>query len=236
MTDEQATPAAQEETPVVPTVDTLDEPAKPNKAEQIAQDQRKRAEKAEEHAEQLEGELAKLRKDAMTGLSLTEVNAELKRLAETHNIDETFLAGLVSTVEKSTAKKIREEMEKDFSPKVERIEQERAMERREKKFDELFSKTLADNPEYESFADKEIVKLLAFNPSNAKKTLPEILESVYGKAVQGRKTIESTHASRTPEEVDVNNPTSDDWNKIENDPEARKKWAEKAEKEIRQYL
>jgi len=199
--------------------------------------QKRRAERAEDEARQLKSEIDKLRNAGMTGsMPLTEVNSELKKLSEEYGVDETFVSKLYSTVEKSTISKIKAEMEKDLSPKIEKIEQERKLEKAFGKYEELFAKTMKDMPEYDGIVNKEVIKALAFNPNNAKKTLPQLIEETYSAAIQGRKSIESTHSSREPIAPNVVNPTNEDWDKIESDPTARKAWAEQAEQQIKNYL
>lgn len=243
-------PAAKEgegntQKPQAETLETLGvQETDADKNRQIAQDQRKRAEKAEaakaeaeQRAESLQAEVTKLKSSAMSGdMPMGEVNDQLRKLAEEHNVDQSFLAKLVSTVRSATVGEIRAELEKDLSPKINSIEQERRMEKAEKKFDEVFSKTVGDMPEYKGIVNKEIIKTLAFNPANAKKTLPQIIEDAYGAAVQGRKTIETAHASKELESPNFQSPTKEDWDRIETDPKAREAWSKSAEQQIRSYL
>lgn len=220
------------------TLESLNpEPEKDQEKDEKYLGQKRRAEKAEAEAKALQEEISKLRTSSMTGsMPVAEVNDKIKKLGEEYGVDESFLTKLVSTIESSNIQKIKAELEKDYAPKLSRLEQERALEKAEKKFDDVFSKVLKDMPEYDGVVNKEVIKALAFNPANAKKTMPQILEEAYGNAIQGRKSIESTHASREPEEVNFSSPKGSDWDKIESDPVAKKKWAEETEKQIRQYL
>ncbi len=214
------------------------------KDKQIAEDQRKRAEKAEREkadaesrATQLQEEITKLKTaGAMGDKSIGQVNDEIKRLAKEHNVDETFLAGLVSTVRAATKQEIREEMEKDFSPKLAKIENERSQEKMTQKFNELYDNTLKEMPEFKGIVNKEVIKSLAFNPENAKKTLPEIMEEAYGAAVTGKKSMETSKGGREPEVPNTKSPSKEDWDKIESDPRAKEEWSKNTEAQIKQYL
>jgi len=218
------------------TLDTF-VPKEEPKSEQIAKDQRKRAEKAEAQAEALQMEIAKLKKSAMEGAKpIAELNDELKALASEFNVDETFVSKLVSTVRAATKSEIKEELEKDYTPKFAKIDYDRQVEQAEKKFEDLYSKSLSQMPEYGGLVNKDVIKTLAFNPANSKKTLPQIIEEIYGSAVKGRKSIESTHASRDPEKANIVNPKDEDWDKIENDPQTRKEWSEQTMNDLKGRL
>lgn len=241
--EKQATPAAPESEVNTEKQETLETiVTEPEKVETKPEDekylgQKRRAEKAEERAEALQAEIQKLRTNSATGdMPITEVNNELKKLSEEYNVDETFVAKLYSTVEKSAINKIKAEIEKDYTPKIMKIEQERRLEQANSKFEELYSKTLKDMPEYDGIINKDVIKSLAFATSNGKKTLPQLIEETYGAAVQGRKSIESTHASKEPQAPNVVNPTKEDWDRIESDPTARQAWSKQAEEQIKNYL
>jgi len=208
-----------------------------SKSERIALDQKKRAEKAESRIADLQDEISNLKKAGIAGsMPVGEVNDEIRRLGQEYGVDESFLIKLVSTVESSTKQKIQQELEKDYNPKLAKIEQERQMEKLEKRFSEVYKETLKNNPEYKGLANKDVIKALAFNPINAKKTLPQLLEEAYGGAIQNKKSIESAHASREPQELDVNRVKGEEWNQVESDPTTREKWAKSAEEQIRRYL
>lgn len=184
----------------------------------------------------LEAELAKV-KSNMASMSVPAINDEITRLATEHNADPELLAKLMSMAKTVTAKEIREELDAQYAPAISRIEQERNAEKADKKFDALFDKTLGEMDEYSGIVNKDVIKALAFNPANAKKTLPQILEEAYGNAIQGRKSIETQHAgSRSADEVDLSNPSDHDFDKINADPSLKAKWAAQAEAQIRQYL
>lgn len=194
------------------------------------------AAEADERARALEAELAKV-KSNLTSMSVPAVNDELTRLAQEHNADPELLAKLMGMAKTVTAAEIKAELDKEYAPAFSRIEAERSQEKAEKKFDDLYSKTLKEMGEYEGIVNKDVIKSLAFNPANAKKTLPQILEEAYGNAVTGKRSIESSHpGSRSADDVDLTNPNGADFDRINADPSLKAKWASQAEAQIRQYL
>lgn len=216
------------------------------KAERIAADQKRRAEKAEDgkriaesQVADLQAEINKLKATAMTGSkTVTEINNDLKKLADEHNVDPDFLGKLVSTVTTATREEIRAELEKDYTPKIAKIEQERNMEKANVKFKELYAKTMKTMPEYDGIVNEDVIRALAFSSGNAKKTLPEIIEETYGAAVTGKKSIENANGSRETStgEINLNKPSAEDWDKIENDPAAKEAWAKKTQQDLQRYL
>jgi len=235
-----SSPEQKETAPVItPDTETLDSLTE-EKAETVPlkkyMEEKRTAKEAEERATALESELAKVKAN-LVNLSVPAVNDEIVRLATEYNADPELLAKLMTMAKTATAKEIREELDKDYAPAITRLEQERQQEKNEKKFNDLLVKTLKDMPEYNGIVNEDVIKSLAFNPSNAKKTLPQILEEAYGNAIAGRKSIETGHTgSRGADEVDLTNPTALDFDKINADPALKKKWAESAEAQIRQYL
>lgn len=193
---------------------------------------------AKERAEALEQEIARLKND-LSSMSIPAVDNKLKELGEKHNVSPEFLAELMSVASTSLAPQIRQEMEKELNPKLSKIERERAIEARDRKFKELFTKTLKDNPEYEGIVNENVLRTLAFDPSNGKKTLPQILEEAYGDAIQGKRTIENGSGGggrRDSGEVDLSNPSEADMEKINADPVLKKQWVEQTEEALRRYM
>jgi hypothetical protein len=238
--EEKETPT--EETEVVEeTIGDALETEQPEKADKVPlnkfMEEKRLRRDAEAQAETLKAEIEELKSKSIGGsMPILAINDELKKLATEHNVDEAFLAKLVSTVKNVSTNEIKKELEKDYSPKLTKIEQERTMERAEKKFDTLFEKTLSEMPEYNGIVSKDIIKALAFNQANAKKTLPQIIEDVYANAIKGRKSIETSKPSREPEEPNYDNPTQEDWAKIQADPKNKEKWSKSAEEQLKRYL
>lgn len=196
---------------------------------------------SEERATALEKEIETLRIKAATGTHSAEdianVNADFEQLASKYpDVSKEFLKDMFSMAKKVSTKELTDRLDQNVMPALSAIEQERQADARDKKFGSLYEKTIKDMPEYEGIVNKEALKALAMSPANAKKTLPQILEETYSAAIQGRKSIEASHASRGPADVDITNPSAEDWERIKSDPDAKKKWADNAQAMAQQYL
>lgn len=175
-------------------------------------------------------------KNSMVHMTVEGVNAEVAKLAKEHDASPELIAQIISMARNVSKDEIKAELQKDFDSKLAPIEQERRREGMEKKFNDLYTKTLKEMPEYADIVNVEAIKALAFNPANAKKTLPQIIEEVYGNSVKGRKTLETTRSNRESEAPDFQNPTAEDFKKMENDPVAKEKWSKSAEDQIRRAI
>lgn len=190
---------------------------------------------AQEYADKLEQDIATL-KSNMVGMSVGAVTDELKRMATEYNVDEAFLGKLMAVAKRVTKEEIKAELDQEYAPKLNKLEQEKVKEQAERKFNELLSKTLGELPEYKELVNPEIIKQLAFNPANAKKTLPQILDEVYGSVAKTKKSIETSRPGREPEAPDFARGSVEDFEKINASPEARKEWAKQTEENLRKYL
>jgi len=121
-----------------------------------------------------------------------ELEAKLKSLEETSEpVDESEIEKL--------AKEISDLKEKD---KV----SEKAAKRVQFEADitKQFNLALENAPEFKDVANLDVIKQLAYNPQNSKKTVPHLLDEAYGNAIGGKRTIESTtpRGGAAPEKVD----------------------------------
>lgn len=185
---------------------------------------------AEKKAEALALEIETLKNTP--GKSKAEIEEDIAELAKAHNIDEDFLQTLATSV----YKKAKKDIEAELVPEVRKITSENKAEKVEKKFSELFEKTIADMPEYASIVNREVIKKLALDPANAKKRLPEILEETYGKAITGKKTIEAGPTGGKNEKIDFTKVTADDIARINADPTLKKEYSEWTQNQVKHYL
>ena len=201
-------------------------------------DEKRARREAEENAQAMREDMTKLQAQLANGdKSVGAVSNDLASLAKKYNVDDAFLAELVTTIQSTTSKELASKLEQEYAPKFSQFEQERAQEKADKKFKELYDATIADNPEYVDVVNPDVIKALAFNPANAKKTLDQIIEDVYGKVTKPAKGIERSHPGAkfdAHEHRDAKGGT--DWDKVESDPEARKKWADETQEELSKYL
>ena len=130
-----------------------------------------------------------------------EVDSDLADIAKEHDIPDSVLEKL--------SQKMLAQVDEKLAPLTQREQQAKL----DSKFETMFAKTLADNPQFSDIVNKDIVKQLAFNPANANLTLSKLLENTYGKLVQpaDKKTMETTQPGKS-EAI-----TSVDFNRAQND-------------------
>lgn len=185
----------------------------------------------EERTEQLQGEIAKLKRN-MVGMSVGQVSDELKTLAADHNVDESFLAQLVGTVQKATKEEITKELQGNVDSRLSVFEQAENKRQMEAKLESMLSKALGEMPEYKEVVNQDVIKTLAVQPSNAKKTMQQLIEETYEAALGGKKTLEQGTHGRSKMEPEY----TDNFDEIESNPEAREKWSANTEQVLRKYL
>ena len=192
--------------------------------------EKKARKSAEDRAEALALEIETLKADPAK--SKTEIADDIAALAKEHNIDEEFLQKLATTVHA----KAKKELEAEFLPKINKVNAENAAEKVEKKFTVLFDKTLDENPEYKGIVNRDVIKTLALDPKNAKKTLPQIVEETYGNAVTGKKTMETGPSGAKVEKPNFSKVTASDLERINSDPALKKEYTDWTQNEVKQYL
>lgn len=93
---------------------------------------------------------------------------------------------------KLVTKQAKEAAKAEFDDKFRPIEEERKSAEINKIFNKYYKDAMEKMPEYADIVDKEVIKTLSLQKSNANKTFPQIIEETYGRAIVGRKTIETT--------------------------------------------
>ena len=151
-----------------------------------------------------EKELKALKLSIEDGASKKEIADDISAIADEHNIDKEFLQKLASSI-KAEAEK---DMDAKFASKFESKE-------KSEKFDDVFSKAydkaIERAPDFKSISNPEIIKVLATQPQNSKKTISQLLEETYGNAITGKRTIETTSpgGGKEPEPLDYNKAKTD---------------------------
>lgn len=152
-------------------------------------------------AKELRRELQELNKKIQEGASKRSVDDDIASLSREYNVDETLLQKIAQSVTSRTTKEIEERL----MPKLAKVEEMTVSEKREKTFNNLLSNALDVMPEYDGVINKEVIKTLAFDPRNSKKTITQIIEETYGNAITGKKSFETKRGSgREPEKPDFN--------------------------------
>lgn len=116
------------------------------------------------------------------GSTKREVTADIRALADQHNVDPEFL--------ESFADAVRQRTESVLEEKLRPLTEKQANEQREKTFNTYLTQTLEEMPEYKDVVNENILKQLAYNPANKNKTFKQLLEETYGNVVKPRKTME----------------------------------------------
>jgi hypothetical protein len=158
-------------------------------------------------------ELKALKKSIDDGATKKEVSADIKSLAEKHNVDESFLEELSAIMRSSSKAELEEEIASKFAPL-------QAKERQEKinsAFEKAYAKAIGVTPEFEGIANKEVIKTLSLDPKNADKTFNQLIEESYGHLVTGKKTLDYSSGSNRSDNTTV------DMVRAKSDGEYRKK-------------
>lgn len=132
---------------------------------------------------ELKQKLQELEARIEEGSTKREVTADIRALADQHNVDPEFL--------ESFADAVRQRTESVLEEKLRPLTEKQASEQREKTFNTYLNQTLEEMPEYKDVVNTEILKQLAYNPANKNKTFKQILEETYGNVVKPRKTMEN---------------------------------------------
>lgn len=151
-----------------------------------------------------EKELKALKASIENGATDKEVSDDISDIAEEHNIDKDFLQKLASTIKSQTEK----DLDAKYSSKFEAKE---TAEKFEVAFDKAYKIAMERAPEFATIANPEIIKTLAIQPQNSKKTISQILEETYSNALTGKRTIETTTpgGGKDPEPLDVKRAEND---------------------------
>lgn len=103
-------------------------------------------------------------------------------LKEFPDVNPKFLEMLAKLVDSRTGEKLKPITEKERQDNIDRA------------FQDAFNKSMENLPEFKDIVSSSVIKTLAKDPDNAKKTITQIIEETYGGSIPGRKTIETTKA------------------------------------------
>ena len=179
--------------------------------------EKKSRKKYEKEVKELNQEIDRLRKGS-TSMSDSQVDDKVKSLSEKYpEVDPTFFSDMKTLL---TGDSSSQELKKE----IEELKMERQREAAETKFNKLFDKALGSMPEYGEVVNKNVIKSLAFDPSNSKKTVSQIIEEAYGKTVDLPGTLErSGGSSRKEDGPSFMNPTEKDYEMINSNPDLKQK-------------
>ena len=222
----KATPKEEHET--LETLENMSEKAEDSVPLRKYMAEKNAKKEAEQKAKALETEIAKLRENPYK--SNTDIKVDVKALSEKHQIDEEVLSDILNASYNLTKEKVLKEIEKEINPKLaelESIKREKEAQSFDQKFNDHLARVLTEMPEYANLADKDDIKTWIKSGQYSKLTLPQLVEQKYSRFIQGKKTIESSHASKQIEPTDKSKPLTDEqYLKLDTDPALRKEWAD----------
>lgn len=182
---------------------------------------------------ELTREMKELKKSIEDGASRSEVTADMKTLADKHNVDPEFLSDFAKAVRAEAKKETDEEIASKLGP----LQEREKIEKIETAFKTHFEKVMEKLPEYDGVVNKDVIKALSLVPSNANKTLTKLIEESYGHLIQGKRSLDqaSTRAGKNDTmEVDSDKAKKDPayFKEIMDNPELKKKYNESMLKRI----
>lgn len=154
-----------------------------------------------------------------------EVSDDIESIADEFQVDKRFL----SKVEKAMENKLTKELENRISEKLKPFEERESLVKAKSKFETYLKASLERMPEYEKVIDRSTL-FERFNlPSNANKTMSQLIEETYGNALgSGRPSIETTtpRGGKEPEGVDFSRAVKDPayFSEIMKDQDLKKKY------------
>ncbi len=184
---------------------------------------------------ELKKELKTLKKSMTDGATNKEVAADLKTLAEKHNVDQGFLEELAEVMRKES----KSDFEEELASKLKPIEEKDRQVKIDSAFENAFAKAIAKAPEFDGVVNKEVIKTLSLDPRNANKTFNQLIDESYGHLITGKRTLDTSNgSSRTETTVDMAKAKSDGdyFKKVMADPVLKKQYNEGLTDRLATYL
>ena len=146
----------------------------------------------------------------------------MKDLAEKYpDVNQEFIQDIIT----SATSKAQLEIEKKYTPILQKQEMEKQKEAFDKAFDKVFDKALKDIPDLPENIDKEAIKALAITPNYRNTPISDILTKIY--SVSGKSSTENdmrTAGDTAESVIDFSKITPEQKTQVMNDPQARKKY------------
>jgi hypothetical protein len=165
---------------------------------------------------EIENRYKKLIEDGVTPTK-SEIKDELDDiLSEYPDVDPKFIKNFASTMEKRFEQKLRPIEEKDKQSKIDGV------------FKTHFEKSMENMPEYKDIVNPDVIKVLSLDPKNSDKTFSQLIEETYGRAIGGKRTMETAkpRGGKEPGTVDVEKAKRDPayFREIMSDPNLKKQY------------
>jgi hypothetical protein len=176
---------------------------------------------------ELKKRLKELEDKISGGADEEDLSDDISELAEEFDVDKKF----ISKLEKALIKRVESKVDSKIQP----LSEEKKAEKIDKVFNEHFSKTIEDMPEFKGIVNPEVIKQLSLNPLNSKKTFKQLIEETYGNALGGKRTIESAQPRNVQtEDIDFQRASKDTeyYKEIMANPSLKAKYNASIEKRL----
>lgn len=164
------------------------------------------------------------------------IEGRLSTLADKYDASPELLKEVEKVIAESQKSAIDsvDEKIKAILPEITELKNEKRAKEFDTVFKERFNALVEDMPEYKDVANVEVLKALAQLPQNAHLTLQGLVESTYGSAVRGRKSIETgtPTGDGNKTQIDFSKMTDDDWEKVKSNPELKAQYGEYIQKNL----
>lgn len=152
---------------------------------------------------ELKKEIEAIKASIEDGATKAEVSADIAAIGKKYEVSADFLSELSAV--------IRKDVEKDTEARIAPITAKEKADKIDKIFGTYFDKAMSDMPEFSKVVNRDVIKTLSLDPNNKDKTFAQLIEETYGKAVPGKRTLETTthRGGNAPAEVDVDRASRD---------------------------
>lgn len=175
----------------------------------------------------LKNELKELKrelKEAKSSDQKAVLSAGMDELSKKYpDVSPEFIQDMLSSATKEATKSIEEK----YTPIIAKQEQKEKQIAFDKAFDNLFDKTIQDNPDLPKSIDKDVVKALAVTPQYRTTPLADILIKLYGQNIQGKSSSENSMrsgADRVDDIVNFDKITPEQLKVVKADPKLKEKY------------
>lgn len=135
---------------------------------------------------QLAKDLKELKTSIEAGATNKEVSTDIKALADKYGLDEANVE-----LFQDFAKTVRAQVEQEVEGRLKPLADKERAGKLDDAFNKHFSKAMEQMPEFESIVNKNVIKTLSLDPANANKTFTQLIEETYGRAVPGKRTLDT---------------------------------------------
>jgi hypothetical protein len=175
----------------------------------------------------LEREVKDLRTRIEGGATEAQLTPSIQAIAEKYEVKPEFLNDLSAAIRKD----VEAEAEQKIGARLKPFEDKDRAQQVRTVFDKAFDRTLTEMDEYKGVVNKDTIFALSLIPTNASKTLPQLIEETYGSAITGKRSIETTvpRGGAAPGELDMNraNTDADYLREVLSNPTLKKQFDEK---------